>query len=270
MAIRLAGGPSSIHEVANSPSEALTSPTVSVWDQLVDVSKYGLLGIGEADMGTGRVRVTLDATNIFGKKRSTEIIFQDAAAPEPNAFIVAPKSGTFTRSRELVLGSYAAVPECLPVDSTFFTYQWRVYPELYIEPYDKQSRTLTIPKFATVPDGPNQGNYQFDLEVTMQNATDVIRSVILSQNLTLVPSRLEIKVTGGDKSYPHGSPFVLDGSGSFDPDNSTVPMTFVWSCVAHAIGTTTAAACPDLQGFDTDPILTFNATGAAGLAASTR
>ena len=103
-----------------------TSPTVSVWDQLVDVSKYGLLGIGEADMGTGRVRVTLDATNIFGKKRSTEIIFQDAAAPEPNAFIVAPKSGTFTRSRELVLGSYAAVPECLPVDSTFFTYQLKV------------------------------------------------------------------------------------------------------------------------------------------------
>jgi hypothetical protein len=54
---------------------------------------------------------------------------------------------------------------------------------------------------------------------------------VVGYKLTVVHSDLAAIISGGSKlKYPSSQAITVDGSGSFDPDNSTSSLQYSWAC----------------------------------------
>mmetsp|Transcript_2150 Transcript_2150/g.3106 ORF Transcript_2150/g.3106 Transcript_2150/m.3106 type:complete len:3148 (-) Transcript_2150:45-9488(-) len=81
--------------------------------------------------------------------------------------------------------------------------------------------------------------YEFEMKVYIKG--DPLAYAVARTRVTVVPSKLVTIIDGGDRNILSGTPLVLNGSSSYDPDQSEDTPIFSWSCSRYPID----GACPN-------------------------
>lgn len=149
----------------------------------------------------------------------------------PQLFIDGSARREVIRPRDLALQASAKPSNCGSGGAMMFRWSYTkapgpevMWPEL--DEKTKTTRSLRIRKNTLVV-------YQsYTLRVWGKMEADPPNMAVEALvTLDVVPATLVAQIAGGDRALPTIEPLVLDATSSIDPDNSSIPFNYNWTCV---------------------------------------
>lgn len=187
------------------------------------------------EAGVGYV-VGLELTNAFDQRSAATKTVKVRNLPGPALFVVGKQSIEVTRVGDPVALQVDSTVSCTELIGTHVGYVWSVtsasFGSAVYFPVDlnkaniaKDPRVFRLHR--TSLDA--EKSYRFQIEAYMLNSSKSSNSTtVITVNVT--SSALVATITGGSRALGERDTLVLDGASSFDPDLSTTPFTYKWSC----------------------------------------
>jgi hypothetical protein len=199
------------------------------------------------------MELTLRVENFIGEFDTTKIRLRKLTVPAPDLQVGGANPRTdATFSSILKLQAVASLPVTTCVDEDLVTpdmsFQWK---ELTGKISDESMAAFATrnPRVLSIPAGTLAANLNYKFEVTgfMKDDLNVTNAATVLVNVA--QQAVVARIAGGSsRQVGNDSDFSLDGGGSEDPDQSSVPFAFKWSCAAVGTG-----SCDELSWNDDPP-----------------
>ncbi|GMG16013.1 unnamed protein product [Phytophthora fragariaefolia] len=184
-------------------------------------------------------RVGLKLANAFGQ---TAVVSKDVSVqslPGPAVFIVGESIQTVTRVGDPVVLQVNAVVSCPTLSASSVSYRWTTSSKNT----DGTGATATVdfskdnsardPRMFRLARSALQAGltYTFQIEAYMEGkSSGQSTSSFASMTVIVASSPPQVVVKGGDCAIGERDTLVLDGSLTVDPDSSSSPFTYSWTC----------------------------------------
>jgi hypothetical protein len=190
--------------------------------------------------------VTLRVENFIGEFHSTTVRIRKLTVPVPTLRVagVNPRTdATFSSTVKMQAVASLPVMTCVDEDlaSLDMSFEWR---ELTGKISDEAMGTFATknPRVLSIPAGTLEANLNYTFEVTGFMKDDVNVTSSATVLVDVAQQALVARIAGGSsRQVGIDSDFSLDGGDSEDPDQSSVPFAFKWSCAALGAGSSCAA-----------------------------
>ncbi|RHY78182.1 hypothetical protein DYB38_002118 [Aphanomyces astaci] len=174
--------------------------------------------------------VTLTLTNFFNMNApSDNLVVTKASMPLPSVYIEGPSQVSLLRSQTLQLSSVAMVSTCGDATTNpSMGFLWSLN-NVPVVSESRNPRNLKLSKL-------DRGSYATTVLVFMADTPEVnnTASVLVQIN----PSPLVAVIVGGNRTIGNVDDLLLNGTTSFDPDNSTTELSYTWKCTDFSTGRT--------------------------------
>ncbi|KAF1321935.1 Transmembrane protein, partial [Globisporangium splendens] len=181
--------------------------------------------------------VGLELVNAFAQRTTMTKAIQIRSLPGPTVFVIGGANLEVTRVGDPIVPQVDSTISCMEMIGTQAGYKWSVssaaFNESVYTPVDfsskntaKDPRVFRIPRTALDA----ETSHRFQIEAYMKNTTKVSSnsSAVISINVTT--SALIASITGGNRALGERDMLVLNANMSSDPDLSSMPFTYTWSC----------------------------------------
>jgi len=244
------GGRSMAYNFSVTPGNS-GLPVANVSEVLNDMNalnggngKYRVI-VPSSDMVKGSDMVfTLSSTNFLNKKGAASITVTKLGIPAPTISIQGSNPRSTTRSASLKLTATAELPTmtCLNYDLSSAKMSFLWYEETGqftgdLTDTSKNPRILSIPADSLVA----LNTYVFRVVGFMTDTPNVNNSATIT--VEVAQQSLIAIISGGTyMQYGVDTSFELDGSSSYDPDDTSELFSYFWVCAASS----SAASCDGL------------------------
>ena len=181
-----------------------------------------------------RFAVTLTATNFLTEEGSDTVIIEKLGVPAPIISVQGANPKSATHSAPLTLVASAALPKmgCVSGDlaNADMSFVWTELSGLYagaVSGTSRNPRALVVAAKALAA----TKTYTFQVMGFMTDTPSLNNSATVT--VVVGQQQLVPVVAGGSfQQVGRNEEFTLDGSGSYDPDESAGAMAYAWSCAA--------------------------------------
>jgi hypothetical protein len=184
-------------------------------------------------------RVGLKLVNAFAQSTVASKPIAVQSLPGPAVFVVGESSQTVSRVGAPVVMQVDAVVTCPSLSSSEVAYGWTATSQssdgsgaVTTEDFSK-ANSARDPRVFRLPRSSLQAGrtYTFRAEASMKGASSSLSSSSFASIAVAVSSSLpQVSVKGGDCALGERDALVLDGSATVDPDESSAPFTYAWTC----------------------------------------
>ncbi|ETN12170.1 hypothetical protein PPTG_09068 [Phytophthora nicotianae INRA-310] len=182
-------------------------------------------------------RVGLKLMNAFGQSTTVSKSVNLQSLPGPAVFIVGESTQTVTRVGAPVVLQVDSTVSCPTLSSSDVVYRWTVTSKrsdgaVTTEDFSKDN-SARDPRVFRLPRTSLQAGltYTFRAEAYIKGASATRASSSFASIAVTVSSSLpQVVIKGGDCALGERDTLVLDGSTTTDPDSSSTPFTYNWTC----------------------------------------
>ncbi|ETV92473.1 hypothetical protein H310_13163 [Aphanomyces invadans] len=188
----------------------------------------------------GVYTITLTLTNFFGMNATSDkLVVTKASMPLPSVYIEGPSQVTLLRSQSLQLSSVASVSTCgNATTNPSMGFAWSVNNV----PVVSESRNPRQLKLS----GLDVGVHTVTVLVFMSDRPEVNNTASVA--VQIKPSPLTALIVGGNRTVGNGDDLLLNGTRSFDPDNRSTSLEYLWACTDPNTGRTSCNGEAILDG----------------------
>ena len=183
-----------------------------------------------------KFEVNLKAKNFLGYSSNTTLEIDKLSFPAPIVSIQGSNPLKATHSSAITLTASASLPVMTCVDSSLannqMSYTWTEATGQYT---GALTGTSPSPRLLNIPAGALAANtiYQFKVNASMTSSPDVNNAAYVT--IKVGTQALVAKISGGAyRQVGYSSNIVLSAANSEDPDESSTPFTYAWTCTTSA------------------------------------
>ncbi|KAF4136682.1 REJ domain-containing protein [Phytophthora infestans] len=183
-------------------------------------------------------RIGLKLVNAFAQSTVVSKAVNVQGLPGPAVFIVGESTQTVTRVGAPIVLQVDSTVSCPTLSSLDVAYRWTVTSKrsesgaVTTEDFNKEN-SARDPRVFRLPRPSLQAGltYTFRAEAYMKGASASQASSSFASIVVFVASSLpQVSIKGGDCALGERDTLVLDGSTTSDPDASSSPFTYLWTC----------------------------------------